>query len=128
MVTEAHRFLCERAHLGRLTTYTEFCAVVGHRGAGAFPDVGTFALTALLLEVGNAALAETKGALLTCLVTKLDSNSPSDGFFAWAQRRGMLPPGELTPMARDAFWVKQVGQIYNAYDGKPPGPFLVRPG
>lgn len=124
LVKEGHDFLCERARLGRLTTYTEFCAVVSQRGTGTFIDVGAFgALTALLIEIGGVAMAETNGALITGLITGLNSNIPGDGFFAWAQTLGKFPDASPTSQAKQSFWVGQVGLVFAAFNGTPPGPF-----
>ncbi len=102
LVDEGLRCLVERARLGKVTSYTEINATLARRtGARLFDfeqDGERRAIGALLETIGERNHPET-GVMITALVNYLDENDAGPGFYAYAQRIGLLRKG-ATPDER----------------------------
>lgn len=117
LVNAGMAFLVERARLGKVTTYTEMNTTLARR-TGARPfDFEQHgerrAMGALLEAIGDRTHGPT-GVMLTALVHYLDRNDAGPGFYAYAQRIGMLP-SKTTAEEKLAFWTRQVSAVHNHY-------------
>jgi hypothetical protein len=117
LVQAAEVFLIEQARLGKVTSYTELNTVLARR-TGATPfdfgqDGERRAMGALLEEVGERNRPET-GVMITALVSYLNENDAGPGFFAYAQRVGLLRSG-ATADERLEFWASQVRASHDHY-------------
>jgi hypothetical protein len=118
LVTEGHRFLKEVASRQRLTSYTEFNAVLEQRtGLPKFDfssDRGRADVGRLLEAIAVRELEDHPAVLLTSLVIYLNANDAGPGFYALAEHRGFLPEG-APRLLKEKLWVDQVKASYAAY-------------
>jgi hypothetical protein len=110
-------FLVERARLDRVTSYTEMNATLAHRtGARPFDfgqDGERAAMGALLEQIGERDRPKS-GVMITALVNYLDENDAGPGFYAYAQRVGLLRKAASADERLD-FWAGQVGAVHAHY-------------
>src|SRR5688572_6345388 len=96
LVAAGSVFLVERARLRKVTSYTELNATLARRtGARPFDfeqDGERRAMGALLEAIGERNRPET-GVMITALVNYLGQNDAGPGFYAYAQRIGLLRKG-----------------------------------
>lgn len=117
LIEAGEGFLVERARLRKVTSYTEMNVTLARRtGARPFDfgqDGERRAMGALLESIGDRTQAQT-GAMLTALVHYLDDNDAGPGFYAYAQRVGLLRKG-ATADERLEFWMQQVRAVHDRY-------------
>jgi len=113
LIDRGHEFLVERAVQERDTSYTEFCTVMNRR-ARVYIHPHDEALSPILDAIANRSFAERRVAL-TAIVRYADGNTAGPGFFALAQRLGLLPQGRLTEDDRLEFYVRHVREVFAAY-------------
>jgi hypothetical protein len=110
-------FLVERARLRKVTSYTELNTTLARRtGARPFDfeqDGERRAMGALLETIGERNRPES-GVMITALVNYLDQNDAGPGFYAYAQRIGLLRKGASADERLD-FWAGQVGAVHTHY-------------
>jgi hypothetical protein len=116
LVDTGLEFLVQRARLRKVGSYTELNATLARRtGARPFDfeqDGERRAMGALLETIGERNRPET-GVMITALVNYLGENDAGPGFYAYAQRIGLLSKG-ATADERLEFWAGQV-QAAHAY-------------
>lgn len=111
-------FLIERARLGRLTSYTELNAVLVNRtGLRHFDFELQADRTAMghLLGLIVARNRSITGLMISALVIYLCGNDAGSGFYKLAQDLGELPPGTLSALQKEKFWVNQVKALHALY-------------
>jgi hypothetical protein len=114
-------FLIERARLGRYTSYTELNAALERRtGLRRFEfelQADRAAMGHLLGLIVTERNRPATGLMISALVLYIDGNDAGPGFYKLAQELGGLPPGTLSPQAKEKFWIGQIKALY-AYYGK----------
>lgn len=117
LTDEGTAFLVERARMERVTSYTEMNATLARRtGLRPFDfdrQDERAAMGALLGRITEATFGST-GVLISALVHYLDANDAGPGFYALAQRLGLLPP-KASRNDKEAFWVGQVRAVHDRY-------------
>lgn len=107
-------FLCERARLERVTSYTEVNTVLaqrtGHRRFDFDQDSERAAMGYLLGRISDREFGRT-GVLISAIVCYLDANDAGPGFYKLAQERGLLPRGQSRSRQWE-FWVAHVAKVF----------------
>jgi hypothetical protein len=111
------KFLIERATMQRTTSYTELNAALIHRtdtpGFNFDLDADRAAIGALLGQISEDTVGETRGLLISALVQYLDANDAGPGFYALAKSKGLPVP--TTTDDRQLFWAGHVGALHKHY-------------
>jgi hypothetical protein len=120
ILTEAgEEFLIERAHLGKLTSYTELNATLERRTGLRRFDFELQAERAAMGHLLGLIVMERNhpatDLMISALVIYLDGNDAGPGFYRLAQDLGKLPPGMLSLRTKEEFWVSQVKALYAYY-------------
>jgi hypothetical protein len=111
------QFLVEQARLGRMTTYTEFNAVLRRRTSSRTFDFD--------LESERAAMGHllyliverersVSGHMISALVVYLNENDAGTGFYKLAQEYGLLAK-DASEDEKLAFWSNEVKQLHAHY-------------
>jgi hypothetical protein len=112
-------FLVERAHLGRLTSYTELNAVLERRAGLRRFDFELQADRAAMGHLLGLIVVERNrpvtGLMISALVIYLGGNDAGTGFYKLGQNLGDLPPGTLSLRVKEEFWVGQVKALHAYY-------------
>jgi hypothetical protein len=111
-------FLEERARLERVTSYSEMNFVM-HQRTGVRPfdfdqDGERAAMGQLLGRISEEGSLPAKRVLISALVNYLDSNDAGPGFYKFARRMGLMPPG-LSASARWEWWAGHVREVFERY-------------
>ena len=112
-------FLTERARLKTDTTYTELNAVLARRTGQRpfdFERADERAAVGHLLGLIVERTYTDREVMLSALVRYLDANDAGPGFYALAQRMGLIQKNASAD-AKLEFWIGQVNRTYAVYDG-----------
>lgn len=119
LVDVATEYLIEVAKGRRLTTYTDLSTeLVNRTGYARFDynlDRDQAAVGALLGEVTDRTLHEF-GSMLSALVVQKGTGDPGEGFYRFARKLGLLPPG----VEKFEFFQAQVASIHAHCDNRKP--------
>jgi hypothetical protein len=119
LVREGHRFLQERAKLGRETSYSDLNAAL-HRRTGLrefdfhHPEERA-AMGHLLGRIVEVDM-ETNPCMISSLVIYLNENDAGSGFYKLAQDKGLLSQG-ASKDEKIGFWISQMQGTYDHYRG-----------
>jgi hypothetical protein len=113
------KFLIERARLGRFTSYTELNTTLEQRTGLRRFDFELAAERAAMGHLLGLIVVERNrpvtGLMISALVIYLDGNDAGSGFYKLAQDLGELPPGALSPRAKEQFWIRQAKALHAYY-------------
>jgi hypothetical protein len=126
LAAASEEFLIERARQGRYTSYTELNATLERRtGLRRFDfelQAERAAMGHLLGLIVRERNRPVTGLMISALVVYIDGNDAGPGFYKLAQELGELPPGRLSPRAKEKFWIGQVKALYAYYSKHNNGP------
>jgi hypothetical protein len=117
------RFLVERAHLAKVTSYTELNATLERRTGLQGFDFGRADERAAMGHLLYLIVMQNRPAtnlMISALVTYLDANDAGTGFYTFAQELGLLPRNASAD-AKFEFWVRQVRALHEYYSPRSRG-------
>ncbi len=120
LVVPTARILRVRASRGLPIAYSELAAILrSETGSGIREH--DYAFSRLLEAVGRHE-HDAGHPLLTAIVIYKGGSEPGAGFFSLAQSVGRLPGGSISRETRDAFWAREIAEVFRFWRDRAAAP------